>query len=121
LASSTVAAARARRRRDVDDRARKEAAGPGSSGWATAFQQTRRRIGLRVSVVTLGWTAALVVAGVGAGVWIGVKLTKDAVQSGVDDSADKVIRAIGGDPTTGYGHVAHTIVDAFAGNALENG
>lgn len=74
-----------------------------------------------MSVVTLGWTAALVVAGVGAGVWIGVKLTKDAVQSGVDDSADKVIRAIGGDPTTGYGHVAHTIVDAFAGNALENG
>ena len=63
-------------------------------------------------------TAALVAVGVVAGVAIGIKLTKDAVHSGVDDAGDKVIRMIGGDPTTGYGRVAHTIVDAFAGSAL---
>lgn len=74
-----------------------------------------------MSLVSTGVTALLVVAGVAAGVVIGVKLTKSAVQSGVDDTADKVIRMIGGDPTTGYGRVAHTIVDAFAGSALNNG
>lgn len=71
--------------------------------------------------MSTGVTALLVVAGVGVGFAIGVKLTKSAVQSGVDDTADKVIRMIGGDPTTGYGRVAHTIVDTFAGSALNNG
>jgi hypothetical protein len=71
--------------------------------------------------MSLGTTALLVAAGVGVGVYIGVRLTKNAVQSGVDDAGDKVIRLVGGDPASGYGRVAHTIIDAFAGSALSNG
>lgn len=71
--------------------------------------------------MSLGTTALLVAAGVGVGVYIGVRLTKSAVQSGVDDAGDKVIRLVGGDPANGYGRVAHTLIDAFAGSALHNG
>jgi hypothetical protein len=61
----------------------------------------------------------LVGAGLAVGVFIGVKLTKGAVRSGVDDAADKVIRLVGGDPQGGYGKAAHTIIDMFAGSALD--
>lgn len=62
--------------------------------------------------------ALLAAAALGAGVFIGVQLTKAAVKDGTVDAGDKVIRAIGGDPKTGYGRVAHTIMDAFVGSAL---
>ncbi len=69
--------------------------------------------------MSTGTTALLVVAALGAGVLIGVKLTKSAVEDGVVGAGDKVIRAIGGNPSSGYGHVAHTIIDAFAAKVLD--
>lgn len=63
-------------------------------------------------------TVVLVAAALGAGVYVGVKLTKAGVLSGVDDAADKVIRMVGGDPTKGYGRVAHTLIDQFGGGLL---
>lgn len=71
--------------------------------------------------MSTGSTVLLVAAGLGVGVYIGVRLTKSAVRGGVDDAGDRVIRAIGGDPNVGYGRVAHTIIDQFAGTALQNG
>jgi len=71
--------------------------------------------------MSTGTTVLLMAGALGAGVWIGVKLTKNAVQGGVTDAADKVIRAVGGDPMNGYGRVAHTIMDSFAAKVLENG
>ena len=71
--------------------------------------------------MSIGATALVAAVALGAGVYIGVRLTKSAVQSGVDDAGDKVIRLVGGDPASGYGRVAHTIMDAFVGKALDNG
>jgi hypothetical protein len=68
--------------------------------------------------MSAGVTALLVAAGVGVGIAIGVHMTKSAVESGAVGAADSVIRAIGGDPLTGYGRVAHTIIDQFATGAL---
>lgn len=72
-------------------------------------------------VVSGGTTALLVAGALGVGVWIGVKVTKNAVESGAVNAGDKVIRAIGGDPASGYGHVAHTLFDTFASKVLDNG
>jgi hypothetical protein len=71
--------------------------------------------------MSTGATVVLVAVALGAGVYVGVQLTKRGVQSGVDDAADGVIRAIGGDPKSGYGRVAHTLIDTFAGGVLGNG
>ncbi|HEY7541610.1 MAG TPA: hypothetical protein VIF11_15805 [Methylomirabilota bacterium] len=68
--------------------------------------------------MSTGATVLIAAVALGAGVYIGVQLTKQGVQEGVVGAGDKVIRAIGGDPASGYGHVAHTIIDAFAGEAL---
>jgi hypothetical protein len=60
----------------------------------------------------------LVGAGLAVGVWIGVQLAKGQVRAGVDDGADRMIRLVGGDPAGGYGKVAHTLIDQFAGSVL---